>query len=366
MKIQPRVSILVPCYNVEKFLQQCLDSLVNQTLKEIEIICINDGSTDGTLDILKSYQAKDARVRIIDKPNSGYGHSMNLGLEEAHGEYIGIVESDDYAELNMFEELFGLAIRWDVDVVKSDFWRYRSKDNYHSLAKSLKSHVFGRPLTISEDLDIIRVQPSIWAGIYRREFLNKKNIRFLETPGASYQDVSFAFKAWTLSESFVLTPKAYLNYRIDNENSSVKSKGKVYAVCDEFSEIDRVIETEKLGQIERLIDVKLAIQLNTYNWNVLRIDESFKSEFMAYFSKIFRDYNDAGLIHEAFFTGIKRDMFMQLIQSPDVYLAQLQHLELLQSEERSKKAARRFVCHLTRNKKYLKLFGIELINSEIR
>ena len=88
----PKVSILVPVYNVERFLPQCLDSLVAQTLEDIQIICINDGSTDGSLEILERYAAQDSRIEIIDKPNSGYGASMNCGLDAARGEYIGITE----------------------------------------------------------------------------------------------------------------------------------------------------------------------------------------------------------------------------------------------------------------------------------
>ena len=95
---QPKVSILVPCYNVEKYLKQCLDSIVNQTLQDIEIICINDGSTDSTLDIIKQYAKNDDRFVVIDKQNEGYGKSMNRGLDAATGEYIGIVESDDWIE----------------------------------------------------------------------------------------------------------------------------------------------------------------------------------------------------------------------------------------------------------------------------
>lgn len=90
-----KVSILVPCCNVEKYLHQCLDSIVGQTLKDMEIIVINDGSTDGTLDIINEYAARDKRIRVLDKENEGYGKSMNRGLDMARGEYVGIVESDD-------------------------------------------------------------------------------------------------------------------------------------------------------------------------------------------------------------------------------------------------------------------------------
>ena len=92
---RPKVSIVVPIYNVEKYLRQCLDSVVNQTLKEIEIICVDDGSTDSSPEIIQEYVEKDNRVKVISKPNSGYGNSMNRGFDMAEGEYIGIVESDE-------------------------------------------------------------------------------------------------------------------------------------------------------------------------------------------------------------------------------------------------------------------------------
>ena len=123
----PKVSIVIPVYNVEKYLRQCLDSVVNQTLQDIEIICVNDGSKDSSLQIMHEYQAKDPRIKIIDKENSGYGASMNRGFDAATGEYLGIVESDDYAEPDMFEKLYAVAKADDLDVVKSGFFYYYSK-----------------------------------------------------------------------------------------------------------------------------------------------------------------------------------------------------------------------------------------------
>ena len=113
-----KVSIVIPIYNVEKYLRQCLDSVVNQTLRDIEIICVNDGSKDSSLAIMKEYAERDERVKIIDKPNSGYGNSMNRGFDMACGEYIGIVESDDYADPEMFERLYATAKENELDVVK--------------------------------------------------------------------------------------------------------------------------------------------------------------------------------------------------------------------------------------------------------
>ena len=108
-----KVSVVIPVYNVERYLRQCLDSVINQTLKEIEIIIVNDGSKDSSLSIIKEYAAADNRITVIDKPNGGYGESMNRGFDKATGEYIGIIESDDYAELDMFEKLYATACEHD-------------------------------------------------------------------------------------------------------------------------------------------------------------------------------------------------------------------------------------------------------------
>lgn len=121
-----KVSIVVPVYNVQKYLRQGLDSIVNQTLQDIEIICVDDGSTDESGKILDEYAAKDGRVKVIHKNNTGYGNSMNIGFTAASGEYIGIVESDDYADPKMFETLYQIASANNLDIVKSGFYYYYS------------------------------------------------------------------------------------------------------------------------------------------------------------------------------------------------------------------------------------------------
>ena len=220
-----KVSILMPAYNVESYISECMESVINQTLHDIEIICVDDGSTDSTGEILDEYADKDERIKVIHKSNSGYGCSMNIALQQATGEYIGIIETDDFAELNMYEELYDIAKRCNADVVKSNYFTYVSdpepKSNYFEVLETydLYNKVF-RP---SDHQEIFRVRPCIWTGLYRRDFLIENNISFTETPGASYQDTAFAFKIWASAERACLIKDAYLHYRIDNASSSVKS-----------------------------------------------------------------------------------------------------------------------------------------------
>ena len=118
------VSVIVPIYNVEKYLEKCIKSIRKQSLKNIEIICVDDGSTDSCPKMLEEYAKGDPRIRVITQPNGGYGKAMNVGLAAAKGEYIGIVEPDDYILPNMFKTLYDAAKRHDCEIVKSDFYRF--------------------------------------------------------------------------------------------------------------------------------------------------------------------------------------------------------------------------------------------------
>lgn len=122
-----KISVLIPIYNVEKYLGECLESIINQTYSDLEIICINDGSTDNSLSIINKYAKLDDRIVLIDKENSGYGDSMNRGLSIAKGEYISIVESDDFIEKDMLGVLYEKMASYNLDVVKCKYNRYWSK-----------------------------------------------------------------------------------------------------------------------------------------------------------------------------------------------------------------------------------------------
>ncbi len=300
--MKPKVSILVPCYNVEKYLKQCLDSIVNQTLKDIEIICINDGSTDSTLDIIKSYAKKDKRIVIIDKKNEGYGKSMNRGLDRATGEYIGIVESDDWVDKKMFAELTKIAEKNDCDVVKSNFYEYTTKDGEKNVkAEILPAYDCGHVINPKKQMGIFWCQPSIWAAIYRRDFLNDNNIRFLESPGASYQDTGFNFKVWLMATRAYLTSDAFLHYRCDNENSSVKSAGKIFCVCDEWDEVERYLK--HYPHFKRGADKLIPhIKLGNYMWNLDRLTKEAQKQFLPQFQSDYTKYITDGTFSKRFYS----------------------------------------------------------------
>ncbi|MCI8949026.1 MAG: glycosyltransferase [Lachnospiraceae bacterium] len=243
----PQVSIIIPVYNVENFLIQCMESVINQTLKNIEIICVDDGSTDSSGTILDKYANSDARIKVIHKKNTGYGNSMNVGLQNALGNYIAIVESDDYIELDMMEKLYKKAEIYHTDIVKSNCFFYQKIDDFESdqYADIMENIPIENVFHSLEHPEIFLKAQAIWSGLYSRNFLINNHICFNETPGASYQDVSFAFQALACAEKVVVTKEAYYHYRINNLDSSVKAPNKVFCICDELDKIDSFIESRR-------------------------------------------------------------------------------------------------------------------------
>ena len=278
----PKVSIIMPAYNVEKYIRECMDSVIAQTLEDIEIIVVDDGSTDTTGAILDSYAEADKRVRVIHKENSGYGASMNIGLKEAKGEYIGIVETDDFAESSMFELLYDNAKHFDADVVKCLYFDYYSeKEPHDKVADKLGDvHAFYEPFRPEDHPRVFKIPPSIWSGIYRRSMVEDNEIRFLETPGASYQDTAFAFKIWACAEKVVFINEPLLHYRQDNLGSSVNNNDKKpFCVCDEFTEIERFLNEDPALK-ERFERIMNTAKFGVYMWNYKRLGPVYKYSFL--------------------------------------------------------------------------------------
>lgn len=275
---QASVSIIMPIYNASKFLKESLGGLVQQTLNNIEIICVNDGSKDDSLDIIKRYASNDHRIKIIDKPNGGYGHAMNAGLKIATGEYIGILEPDDFDDINMYEVLYNTAKQYNADVVKSNYYEYSQNKNSNTFTEVLAEFEYNTVCSAADNEKIVFMRPCIWSAIYKRELLIENHIVFNETPGASYQDTAFAFKVWVCAERVVFLKNAFLHYRIDNENSSVNSSGKIFSICDEFQSIQAFLNENK-NKKDKYTKILQVLKLDTYTWNLNRISDEYKEMF---------------------------------------------------------------------------------------
>ena len=318
---RPKVSVLVPTFNAVPFLEQALDSLAAQTLEDIEFICINDGSTDTSPAVLDRYAARDARFKVIHKTNSGYGASMNVGLRHATGEYIGILEPDDYASPLMFEGLYKASRGGRVDVVKGNFNAVTTTPTVRiSKVDLFPADKAGQVLRPASEPWIFRARPAIWAGMYKASFLLENDIRFLETPGASFQDAGFNFKVWAAASEAVLVDAAYLYYRTDNAASSVKDPGKVWAVADEYSSIWTFIN--RLERREAIIPIFQGARFEAFRWNLERLVPEIRGEFFEYAVDEYKAAQGRGELRREFFNGNNWRALQELLNDPsDLKLA---------------------------------------------
>jgi glycosyltransferase involved in cell wall biosynthesis len=275
----PAVSVIVPAYNAEKYLPECLKGLSSQLLRELEVICVNDGSTDNTRSIMERFAQMDGRFMVLSGKNVGYGAACNKGFAAARGEYIAILESDDFCAPTFYEDMLKIAQQKKCDFVKSDFIMYWSQSKKEHV-KLASDKMYGKAFTPRTHLAaLLNTYPSPWSAIYRNDFLAYNRIRFLETPGAAYQDTSFAIKVIMLAQTAFLVNKAYVSYR-QHPGQSVQKAGNPLAICTEFAEVERCFPmTPQL----------FAAKFRRYMWNYKRLNESERHLFLARFKAEFRD-----------------------------------------------------------------------------
>ena len=265
---QPLVSLVVPIYNVADYLEQCLASIQSQSYTNLEIICLNDGSTDSSLALLEAYAARDGRLVIIDKENEGYGKTCNRGIAAAHGTWVGIVEPDDYLEPTMVQELVDLIQanggEDQVDIARSAYWRvFGNQKNGRAGVKAQVKNGAGstehripcaykgrvkpkqQPESIDQMAQLLLHHPAIWTALYRKEFLTQNNISFKEVPGAGWVDNPFLIASHCCGARLVYTDSALYNYR---ENG--------YAEAATFAQCQPKIPLERWNDMMDVVDAR--------------------------------------------------------------------------------------------------------------
>jgi glycosyltransferase involved in cell wall biosynthesis len=317
---------------VGNYIRECIESVVNQTLKEIEILCVDAGSTDDTLEILQEYAAKDDRIHIIHSDKKSYGYQMNLGLKAAQGEYIGIVETDDFASLNMCEVLYLKAKKSSAQVVKANYYTYISKpQKKNEFVEVLAGLPYEQLFSAQEHREVLFRTASIWAGIYERKFLMENHIDFLETPGASYQDTAFVMKAWICAERIYLVRDAFLHYRIDNENSSVKSGAKVYCVCDEFASVHEFLKSRP-DKNKTFNEAVWAWKAEIYRWNYFRLSDGFRYSFSCRIRDEFLQGDLEGSLNEALASPDAWKIIRQILDDPESFYRENRGPEVISAQ----------------------------------
>ena len=335
------ISIIIPSLNSIAYFKECLESVLNQTLKNIEIVCVDAGSTDGTVELINEYRVKDDRIKLVLSEKKSYGYQINLGFRVATGKYVAIVESDDVIVPDMYSKLLAVAEKNNLQVVKSDFYVLTSTEKKQNLEYRKITEIetsYGRLINPQKDRRL-----AFWAfginppGIYLKSFILENKIILNETPGASFQDNGLWFQIFSHAERVWFYNEALYKVRRDNPNSSVKSKEKVFCICEEYDYIREFIERQKNDDKE-LASLCAYFRFGNYLWNIKRIDQKFRKEFVRRFSSDFCKIRDLGEIDKRFFTPEQLSVLHEVIENPDeFYLKQVIFSELNEENKKLKK-----------------------------
>ena len=227
----PKVSVIVPVYNVEKYVEKCLKSLVNQTMQEIEIIVVDDGSKDGSKSIVDNYIKKyPDKIKYLYKENGGLSSARNFAIPYANGEYIAFLDSDDYVEPTMYEEMYKLAKKDNADMVECDFiWEYPNKQKYdYGVVYNGKKEAIEKARVVA------------WNKLIKREIIENEKIEF--PFGLRYEDVEFFYKLVPSLNKIAFLKKYFIHY-VQRENSIANTQNT--KTKDIFKVLNNVIEFYK-------------------------------------------------------------------------------------------------------------------------
>ena len=257
------LSIIIPVYNSEKYLEECLTGVINQTLKDIEIICVNDGSTDNSLKILEKFAEQDSRIRIINQQNQGQGYARNTGLEAAAGDYIGFIDSDDFISNDFYEKLYS----YKDDIILSVCRQYLENGKLRN--KNFK---------IKDKNSLIMKNCNIYNKIYRKEFLTNNDIKFYGKTNPA-EDNYFSVKAILRADSIKIIKGGTYFYRVVEGSTIHKTYTK-----EGFEILNIMKEIKSFNPSAKILDLKINQELNSF---YKRLDKNLKSEFKIEALKMF-------------------------------------------------------------------------------
>ncbi len=234
----PKVSVIIPCLNMSKYISQCLDTIIHQTLTNIEILLIDAGSTDGTIEILNAYAKKDSRFYIFSSDKKSYGYQVNIGISNATGDYISIIDADDRISLDMYEVLYQVIETSGADYVKGTakgFYTLSNKEYYYFPISPFGPEEYntGIELAPKDTPSLLTKDNFLWYGLYRSDFI--KQIRLHESPGAAFQDFGALFQIQTRAKKAIYIDRTVYFYRQDNINASTYNKKGFSFVANEYA-----------------------------------------------------------------------------------------------------------------------------------
>lgn len=319
----PKISVIIPVYNADLYLEECLNSLVNQTLQDIEIICVNDNSKDKSLKILQDFGKKDKRIKIINfEQTYGQSRARNVALEEVSGEYVGFVDADDFVDLDMFEKMYKKAKNADMVMCQTKVFDDKVKtykdDEYFGL-DCFDDKFTQKPFTHEDTKEFLtEINVSVWNKIYRADFLKKSGVKFQE--GFIYEDLPYFYEIYTQAKKVVLLKEFLYSYRINNQNSTMTRTDK--NVKDRVDMASRAYDVlKKQKYFEEIKSNILNTIIHDLFYRCLIIDSRYQKEYFFRMQKFFRTIDttdvDDTLIKSRYyphFCEIKKRSYDEIVQ----------------------------------------------------
>lgn len=305
--MEPRVSVLLYIKNAEKTLLKCLASLSTQILDDQEIICVDDGSTDGSLDILENYAKKEPRIKIAKTKEVGFGRAINQGIKSAHGEYISFISPTDFIDPAAYIELFALAKKHDVDLVRSNYYEQFEGDK-DILHESILPEEVDFIIDPTENTSIFYQPPIIGAALYRRNYLLEKKLFFTTTKDNPYVAIGFNFKTLVTTSKIVLTDKAYLHH------SDAKNPAPLFSINAEYAEIENYLKDKILWKT--YCYVFEAVKFEDYYKHLKTLSKSDQEKFVLRTRAEFHDADNHRMLAKHYFPKDKWRALQAILNLP--------------------------------------------------
>ncbi len=312
-----KVSVLTPIYNHNiDYVRQCLESLKSQTLQDIEFILIDNGATPESKALINEYLEQDTRFKVISfTENQGYGKAMNAGLKIAQGEYVGFIESDDWAEPDMYEKLYELAVENDVDVVVAQLFYYYGKTGENKYFNKFPKEFLNKRITeISKARQYVEGVAAHWAKLYRNDMIKNTHIEYNPSKTAC-PDVGFLYKTFVNAKNIYITPNAYIHYRRDNENSSINS-GDIMAQRIKAEQIYITKYLEGINAPQDIWDIKIHQEIQTFCYNYFNRCNKTKLKFIKEISSLFKQHIQKNRVTYKYFTKREKNLFNKIAYHP--------------------------------------------------
>lgn len=243
--MKPKISVIMPSLNVVSYIRPCMESVLSQTLHDMEILAVDAGSDDGTLEILEEFALRDTRIKIICSDKKSYGYQLNMGIKMAAGDYVAVVETDDMIVSDMFETLYHVAVETDADYVKGRAAKFIKLPSGMEWKQPVgiplaDTNTIAKEIAPADMPELLVRDIYLWTGIYKSQFV--RCVRLNETAGAAFQDQGFLFQTISSAQRAVYLNKVVYYYRQDNNNSSIFNQKGFHYLAEEYAYVEKFLD----------------------------------------------------------------------------------------------------------------------------